>query len=269
MSDLSRAVQFIRAHTSTKFQVCMITGSGLGDLAHIMDLEFSLHYHQIPHFPTSTVKGHQGVLLGGKVNGKAVLLFQGRFHLYEGHTAQSIALPIRAARALGCEYLFITSATGGLAPSFVPGDLMLVKDHINLTGTNPLLGHNDDTIGPRFPDLTKAYPAYLRDLAKEIGTEVGIPFKEGVYVAVLGPSLETPSETRFLRMIGADAVGMSTVPEVIAGVHCGMKVLVVAVICNVNNPDDMAEIRFEDVLDVAKRVSPVLSRFWFELIGRL
>lgn len=267
--EIQKAYFKLREFSAYNYEIAFITGSGLGDILEMEQVHFQVPYSEIPHFPVSTVGGHQGELLGGSFGSKNILLFKGRFHLYEGYAPFQIALPIRAARLMGCRYLFVTSASGGLNLDYTPGDLMLITDHINMTGKNPLIGPNLEEFGPRFPDMTKTYDISLRGLAKEVADELGIQLKEGVYVAVHGPSLETPAETRFLRMIGADAVGMSTVPEVIAAIHCGMKVLAVALICNVNDPRDMKEIQFEEVLKVAQEATPKLRRFWAKIIGRL
>lgn len=269
MHSISEALAKIREVSSKRFEIAFITGSGLGEILELDHVYFELSYQEIPHFPHSTVEGHKGLLVGGGIRNREILLFKGRFHLYEGYEPSQIALPIRVSRLMGARYLFVTSASGGLNPKLRPGDLMLIKDHINLTGKNPLTGPNLDEIGPRFPDMTKAYDKGLRRLAKEVSELIQVPLREGVYVAVHGPSLETPAETRFLRTIGADAVGMSTVPEVITAVHCGMKTLALALICNVNDPDDMKEILFEEVLRVAQEAGPRLKRFWNALIERL
>lgn len=269
IAKIHRAVEKLREFSNVVYDIAFITGSGFGNLLTFEQNHFDVPYGDIPYFPVSTVEGHQGRLLGGSLFGKNVVLFQGRFHLYEGYSPQELALPIRVVRSMGVKYLFITSASGGLDISFKPGDIMLIRDHINLTGKNPLVGENLDEFGPRFPDMTDAYPNNLRNIAKEVGNILGIELKEGVYVAVHGPSLETPSETRFLRLIGADAVGMSTVPEVISAVHCGMKVLAMAVICNVNDYTNMKSISFEEVLEVSNMVTPVLKRLWTEIIRRL
>ncbi len=269
IEHLRGAVAKLREFWDKDYAIAFITGSGLGEILDMDHVHFEIPYSQIPFFPVSTVEGHLGKLIGGDLLGKVILLFKGRFHLYEGYSPSHIAFPIWVSKLLGAKYLFITSASGGLNLEFRPGDLMLIKDHINLTGKNPLTGPNIEELGPRFPDMTAAYDPSLQSLAREVANAIGLPLKEGVYVAVHGPSLETPAETRFLRSIGADAVGMSTVPEVITAVHCGMKVLAIALICNINDPDHMKKIDFEEVLRVAEMSTPHLRRFWKELIGRL
>jgi len=268
-AKIKKSFQKLRKLSNVVYDIAFVTGSGLGNLLTFQENHFDVPYDDIPYFPVSTVEGHQGRLLGGSLFGKNVLLFQGRFHLYEGYSPQDLALPIRVARLMGAKYLFITSASGGLDTGFKPGDIMLIRDHINLTGKNPLVGENLEEFGPRFPDMTEAYPNNLRSIVKEVAKDFEIELKEGVYVAVHGPSLETPAETRFLRLIGADAVGMSTVPEVISAVHCRMKVIAMAVICNVNDYTNMKPISFEEVLKVSQMVAPILSKLWTEIIRRL
>jgi len=268
-AKINKSFQQLRKLSNVVYDIAFVTGSGLGNLLTFQENHFDVPYDDIPYFPVSTVEGHQGRLLGGSLFGKNVLLFQGRFHLYEGYSPQDLALPIRVARLMGAKYLFITSASGGLDTGFKPGDIMLIRDHINLTGKNPLVGENLEQFGPRFPDMTEAYPNNLRSIVKEVAKDFEIELKEGVYVAVHGPSLETPAETRFLRLIGADAVGMSTVPEVISAVHCRMKVIAMAVICNVNDYTNMKPISFEEVLKVSQMVTPILSKLWTEIIRRL
>jgi purine-nucleoside phosphorylase len=268
-AKIKKSFQQLRKLSNVVYDIAFVTGSGLGNLLTFQENHFDVPYDDIPYFPVSTVEGHQGRLLGGSLFGKNVLLFQGRFHLYEGYSPQDLALPIRVARLMGAKYLFITSASGGLDTGFKPGDIMLIRDHINLTGKNPLVGENLEEFGPRFPDMTEAYPNNLRSIVKEVAKDFEIELKEGVYVAVHGPSLETPAETRFLRLIGADAVGMSTVPEVISAVHCRMKVIAMAVICNVNDYTNMKPISFEEVLKVSQMVAPILSKLWTEIIRRL
>jgi purine-nucleoside phosphorylase len=197
------------------------------------------------------------------------MAMEGRFHLYEGYNPQEITFPIRVMSKLGVQYLFISSAAGGLNPRLAQGDLMVVHDHINLTGTNPLIGPNWDAFGPRFPDMSEVYDEDLIRLAKEKGKDIGISLKQGVYVGILGPSLETPAETRFLRMIGADAVGMSTVSEAIVGGHCGLKILLIVAITNVNIPDAMEKTSLEEVIAAAEEAGPRLALLWEKIISAL
>jgi len=258
LSRISETSDFILSRISSPPRIAVITGTGLGELTSIMTADLRLPYEEIPHFTRSTTVGHKGTLAFGRVDGVSLIAMEGRFHMYEGYTPEEVTFPVRVMSRLGAEILIISSAAGGLNPLFRPGDLMLVTDHINLTGRNPLAGPNLDSFGPRFPDMSCVYDKRLAALAREKALELHIPLKEGVYVSVLGPSLETPAETRFLRAIGADAVGMSTVPEVIVGVHCGMRVLAIVAISNVNLPDCMKKTSIEEVISTAGRAGSKL-----------
>jgi len=217
--EIRQTADFLLARAGRRPQAAMITGTGLGDIARVMDVEFEIPYREIPNFPTSTAEGHGGNLLIGNVSGKAMMVMEGRFHLYEGYSPAEVTYPVRVMAEMGAKNLFISSAAGGLNPLFEPGDLVLITDHINLTGKNPLVGPNLGAFGPRFPDMSHVYDPQLSTIARKAATGSGIALNRGVYVGITGPSLETPAETRFLRMIGADAVGMSTVLEVIVGVQ--------------------------------------------------
>jgi len=267
MRQVQESADFLLARMERKPLAGMITGTGLGDISKMMVVEFSLPYREIPNFPLSTVEGHEGNLLVGTVEGRTIMVMEGRFHLYEGYSPVEITFPIRVMARIGVRHLFISSAAGGLNPLLESGDLLLITDHINLTGTNPLIGPNLDAFGPRFPDMSKVYDPQFSALARKAALETGIMLKEGVYVGIVGPSLETPAETRFLRMIGGDAVGMSTVLEVIAGVHCGMRILGIVVITNVNLPDCMEGTSIEEVIAAARKASPSLGRLWKRIIG--
>ena len=267
--EIEHATDFLSSKITSPPQIGMITGTGLGTLTEKMDVELRLPYEEIPHFPRSTIRGHRGMLICGKLSEKSVMAMAGRFHLYEGYTAREITFPIRVMSRLGIRYLFITSAAGGLNPEFEAADLMIVTDHINLTADNPLIGPNLDQFGPRFPDMAQVYDPHLIDLAKEKAMESGLSLKQGVYVGILGPSLETPAETRFLRMIGADAVGMSTVAEVIVGVHCSLKIMAIVVVTNVNLPERMKKISIEEVIATAEKAGPRLALLWGKIIAAL
>ena len=260
---------FLVSKMATSPQVGMITGTGLGSLTEKIAVDVRLPYEEIPNFPSSTVMGHKGALVCGRLSNKSVMAMEGRFHIYEGYTPREITFPIRVMSMLGIKYLIISSAAGGLDPQFEPGDLMIVTDHINLTGNNPLIGPNLDEFGPRFPDMSEVYDRDLIALAREKALRAHIPLRQGVYVGIIGPSLETPAETRFLRMIGADAVGMSTVTEVIVGIHCGLKIMVIVAITNVNLPDAMGKTSIEGVIATAQRAGLRLARLWEEIIGAL
>ncbi|UCH00213.1 MAG: purine-nucleoside phosphorylase [Deltaproteobacteria bacterium] len=260
---------FIKERIKRDPLIGMITGTGLANLTDTMEIDLDIPYEQIPHFPRSTVAGHAGILVSGSMAGKPILAMQGRFHIYEGYTVEEITFPVRVMATLGVKYLFIFSAAGGLNPDFVPGELMLLTDHINLTGSNPLIGGNLGEFGPRFPDMTSAYDKDLIALAREKAIEEGIALNQGVYVGITGPSLETPAETRFLRSIGADAVGMSTVNEVIVAVHSALKVLAIVAITNVNIPDSMTGTSIEEVITNARKASPCLARLFRKIIEDL
>ena len=229
---IDAARDFIQARTQITPQIAIILGSGLGGLIDHVQTDAVFPYEEIPGFPASTVAGHAGRLALGTLAGKRVVVMQGRFHYYEGYPMSLVVFPIRVMRSLGATTLVVTNAAGGLNPAFDPGDVMLIVDHINTMGMNPLFGPNEDTIGPRFPDLTRAYDPDLRQLTLDVARREGIALQQGVYVAWSGPSYETPAERRYLRAIGGDAVGMSTVPEVIAANHAGMRVLGLSAITN-------------------------------------
>jgi purine-nucleoside phosphorylase len=240
-------------------RIGLITGTGLGDLTKNVEVHLRIPYQEIPHFPVSTIMGHKGTLVIGRLGKQTAMAMEGRFHLYEGYSPEEVIFPVRVMARLGAEFLVISSAAGGLNPLFEPADIMVVTDHINLTGRNPLLGPNLDSFGPRFPDMSQVYDPVLTGLAKKKSLELGILLRQGVYVGILGPSLETPAETRFLRMAGADAVGMSTVLEGIAAVHCGLRVLAIVAITNVNIPDQMRKISIEEVIATAGKAGAKLA----------
>jgi purine-nucleoside phosphorylase len=234
----------------------ILTGTGLGDSVRSVRVSEALAYKDLPHFPVSTVPGHAGQLLCGEIGHQPVIVMQGRFHLYEGYSPLEITFPIRVMQQLGVGFLIVTNAAGGLNPRYQTGDILLIADHINLTGANPLVGTNLDEWGPRFPDMTRAYDPQLKRLAAEGARAAGYALKSGVYVGLRGPSLETPAEMRFLRTIGADVVGFSTVQEVIVAVHAGMRVLGLTTITNLNNPDDPVPATVEGIIAVAREAAP-------------
>jgi purine-nucleoside phosphorylase len=266
---VKEAAGYIEKRIGRKTEICMITGTGLGSLTGCMDIQDRIPYEEIPHFPHSAIQSHRGTLAIGTVRGRHVCALEGRFHLYEGYTPAQVAFSVRVMKLLDAKQLFISSAAGGLNPLFKPADLMLVTDHINMTAHNPLIGHDLVFLGPRFPDMTRAYDPELVELASNTALSIKIPLQKGVYAGVLGPSMETPAETRFLRMAGADAVGMSTVHETIAGVHCGLRVLAIVAITNVNLPDCMETASLDTVIANARKASPSLSRLWEEIIAGL
>lgn len=253
------AAAVVRARFPAQPEAAIVLGTGLGALGREMDVAVSIDYAQIPGFPLSTVESHAGRLLCGTLGGKTVVAMQGRFHLYEGYTAQQVAFPVRTLQMLGAGVLIVSNAAGALQPLWHPGEMMLLADHINLLGDNPLIGRNDDSLGPRFPDLSAPYDAGLRDLARAVASERRIVLREGVYAAVAGPSMETRAEYRMLRTLGADAVGMSTVPEVIVAAHGGMRVLGVSVITDMCLPDALEPVTLERIVAAANAAEPALS----------
>jgi purine-nucleoside phosphorylase len=266
---IAGSAQFIRRQFVRRPRVGLVLGTGLGGLAKAMKTEVSIDYADIPSFPLSTVESHTGRLLCGTLAGQTVVAMQGRFHRYEGYSLQQVTFPIRVLRALGAEILIVSNACGGMRPDWGPGDLMLIADHINLLGDNPLIGANDEELGPRFPDMSAPYDAGLRGLAREVAAARGFPLREGVYVGVAGPNLETRAEYRFLRGIGADVVGMSTVPEVIVAVHAGMRVMGVSVVTDQCLPDTLQPASLERILAVAAEAEPRLTALVTDVIGRL
>jgi purine-nucleoside phosphorylase len=255
---IQEAATAIRKRWTGKPRVGMILGTGLGGLGEEIQKEAVIAYNQIPHFPESTVITHAGQLLCGKLGGQTVLAMEGRFHAYEGYTHQLLTFPVRVMKALGCEILIVSNACGGMNPQYGKGDLMLIEDHINLMGDNPLIGKNDDRLGPRFPDMCWPYDRELLALAQRIALEERIVCHKGVYVAVAGPNLETRAEYRFLRGIGADVVGMSTVPEVIVAVHCGLRTLGLSVVTDICLADALEPASVPDIIATANAAEPKL-----------
>ena len=267
--EIDAAVQAVRAHTQATPGVALVLGTGLGALARQIERPTIIEYSQIPGFPAATVESHAGRLLVGTLAGRSVVAMQGRFHRYEGYTLQQVTFPVRVLRALGARTLIVSNACGGMNPLWAPGDLMLIADHINLLGDNPLVGPNDDTLGPRFPDMSAPYDAALRAIARDVAAEHRIVLREGVYIAVTGPSLETRAEYRALRMLGADVVGMSTVPEVIVALHGGMRVLGVSIITDQCLPDALEPASVEKIIAVAGRAEPALTSLVTGVIAKL
>ena len=256
---IREAANAVGARTGIAPRVGIILGTGLGRLGEEIEVETVIPYAEIPHFSPSTVESHPGRLLLGRLGGKPVAAMQGRLHRYEGYSLQEVTFPVRVLRALGAEVLVVSNACGGMNPLWSPGDLMVIADHINLLGENPLAGPNHDELGPRFPDMSAAYDPELQRLAAEVALNAGIPLRRGVYVAVTGPNLETRAEYRMLRAIGADVVGMSTVPEVIVAVHAGMRVLGISIITDACLPDALEPASLPQILAVAAGAEPKLS----------
>ena len=244
-------------------------GTGLGQLAEEMTVEVELPYEDIPHFPVSTVESHAGKLLIGYLGGKSIMAMQGRFHYYEGYSMNQIAFPVRVAKMLGIQTLLVSNACGGLNPNFERGDIMLINDHINFLGDNPLIGPNDPDLGPRFPDMSQPYTERLLATAEQVALDAGIKMHQGVYLAVSGPMMETKAEYRYMRQLGADVVGMSTVPEVIAAVHMSMEVLGISVITDECFPDALEPVSLDDVLEAAAMAEPQLTRVVVGVLERL
>ena len=263
------AAEVVRSRWPGRPDVAVILGTGLGGLAERIESEAAIPYADIPGFPLSTVETHSGRLLCGRLGGRPVVAMHGRFHRYEGYSLQQVTFPVRVMRELGAHTLIVSNACGGMNPLWAPGDLMLIADHINLLGDNPLIGRNDDRLGPRFPDMSAPYDAELRALAREVALERRIVLREGVYVAVPGPSLETRAEYRFLRGIGADVVGMSSVPEVIVAVHGGMRVLGISIITDQCLPDALEPASLERIIGVAGRAEPKLTELVRHVVERL
>jgi purine-nucleoside phosphorylase len=263
------AAEVIRRRGERRPQVAIILGTGLGGLAAEIAVEAEIPYGEIPGFPLSTVETHAGKLLLGKLGGRNVVAMQGRFHRYEGYDLQQVTFPVRVMHALGAGTLIVSNACGGMHPLWAPGDLVLLSDHINLLGDNPLVGPNDDRLGTRFPDMSAPYDPALRELARRIAVELGIVLREGVYVAVPGPNLETRAEYRMLRAMGADVVGMSTVPEVIVAVHEGMRVVGISIITDQCLPDALEPADIGRIIATAGRAEPQLTRLISTLVERL
>lgn len=268
-SRIDTAVSAIRGQSNHVPDVAVILGTGLGGLANEIDVSATMSYDDIPGFPVSTVESHHGRLLLGTLGGRAVVAMQGRFHRYEGYTLQEVTFPVRVMRALGAETLIVSNACGGMHPLWSPGDLFLIADHINLLGDSPLVGPNDDALGPRFPDMSDPYDSNLRALAREAARDLKLTLREGVYVAVAGPNLETPAEYRFLRAIGADVVGMSTVPEVIVAVHGRMRVLGISIITDQCLPDALEPANIDAIIATARSAEPNLTQLVTTILNRL
>lgn len=267
--DLNACLDLVRARTPLAPQIGLVLGSGLGFLADLVADPVAIDYAQLPGFPVSTVPGHAGRLVLGTLAGRPVAIMQGRFHYYEGYPLDRITMGVRLMGLLGARAFVITNAAGGIRADLRPGDLMLIRDHINLMGNNPLIGANPDALGPRFPDMSDAYSSELRTQARTVAAGLGILVKEGVYAAFTGPSYETPAEIRFLNVLGADAVGMSTIPEVIAACHMGRRVLGISCISNLAAGISPEPLSHAEVTETADRVREVFSRLVMELVGRL
>ncbi len=267
--QIEETVRVIRAKVQASPKIGIILGTGLGGLGERIESPQALPYESIPHFPRSTVESHKGQLVFGTIQGKPVVVMEGRFHCYEGYSAQEVTYPVRIMKALGAGTLIVSNAAGGMNSSYASGDLMAISDHINLMGVNPLVGPNDDRLGIRFPDLCAPYDEKLISTAERIAKQEKIRLQKGVYVGVLGPNLETRAEYKFLRGIGADAVGMSTVPEVLVAVHSQMRVFAVSCITDLCIPESLKPARLEEILKIAAAAEPKLTTLISRLIAEI
>ncbi|MBN2012475.1 purine-nucleoside phosphorylase [candidate division KSB1 bacterium] len=257
--QIKEAVDVIRTKTQSTAEIGIILGSGLGELVKEIHIETEISFTDIPHFPVSTVEFHAGKLIFGKIADIKTVTMQGRFHYYEGYSMKQITFPVRVMKELGVKILIVSNACGGINASMKPGDIMVITDHINLLGDNPLIGMNDDTLGPRFPDMSEPYNQELIRIADEVSKDFNGTLHHGVYAAMSGPSLETAAEYKFLRTIGADAIGMSTIPETIVAVHCGIKVLGFSVITDSCIPETLKPVNVAEIIRVAKQAEPKLK----------
>lgn len=268
---ITEASEFVRARWAKPARAGLILGTGLGGLAAQIEVAATIPYANIPHFPVSTVQSHAGQLVCGTLSGVPVIAMEGRFHYYEGYSLEQVTFPVRVMRALGAEILVVTNAAGGMNPNYALADIVLIDDHINLLPDNPLRGVNDDKLGPRFPDMSRPYHPELQKFAKDAAVALDIPLHKGVLVAVAGPNLETRAEYRMLRMMGADVVSMSTVPEVIVAAHAGMRTLGLSIVTDLCFPDTLEPAAIEKILEVAAQGGERLSRLIprvFERIGQ-
>ncbi len=267
--SIEETVSVIRKKISEDYKIGIILGTGLGALVNEIEKEYEFDYAELPYFPLSTVESHHGKLIFGKLSGKNVVVMQGRFHYYEGYTMQQITYPVRVMKFLGVESLIVSNACGGMNPQYRKGDIMLMLDHINLLGDNPLIGPNDNKLGPRFPDMSEPYSLKLIELAEEVALENKIKIHKGVFVAVAGPNLETKAEYRFLRSTGADVVGMSTVPECIVANHMGIKVLGISIITDECFPECLKPVDLKDVIEAANQAEPKMTTIIKGVVSKL
>jgi len=267
LNNIQETKTYLESKIHIKPEIGIVLGTGLGGLVNEIDIHQRIPYESIPNFPTSTVDGHSGQMIFGTMSGRNIVAMQGRFHYYEGYSMQEITFPIRVMKFLGINLLILSNASGGVNPDFEVGDIMVIDDHINLLKDNPLIGKNDDEIGTRFPDMGHAYDQDLIEKALSIAKSNNIKLRRGVYAAVSGPTYETPAEYRYIRTIGADAVGMSTVPEVIVARHMGLKCFAVSVISDLGVPGKIVEISHKHVIDAASAVEPIMTRIIKEIIS--
>ena len=263
---LTETASFLKPFATKQPRLGVVLGSGLGNFANEIAVDKEIEYNQIPHFPVSTVEGHHGKLVFGSIADKPIIAMSGRFHFYEGYTPEEVVFPIRVLKMLGVETIFLSNAAGGVNPGFKVGDLMIIKDHISVATKNPLIGKNDDRLGPRFPDMSEPYKKDLIQKAKSIAQQHAIDVKEGVYFGVTGPTFETRSEYKMIYTLGGDAVGMSTVQEVIAAVHMGMQVFAMSVITDIGIREEDNVITHQEVLEAAQKAEPLFSTIFRDLI---
>lgn len=269
MEKINETLDVIRQKVNDDYEIGIILGTGLGGLVNEINVEHEIDYGDLPHFPLSTVESHQGKLIFGMIGSKRVVAMQGRFHFYEGYTMQQITYPVRVMKFLGVKTLLVSNACGGMNPIYKKGDVMLMLDHINLLGDNPLIGPNEDELGPRFPDMSEPYDLKLIDLAERVALENKIKVQKGVYIAVSGPNLETKAEYRFLRGTGADVVGMSTIPENIVANHMGIRVLGFSIITDECFPDSLKPVNVEEIIATAMEAEPKMTLIMKEVIKQL
>jgi len=269
LEKIQKTVDFITAQTETKAKIGIVLGSGLNALAQDIEVKKTLLYADIPHFPVSTVEGHEGKLLFGSIQNKEVIAMQGRFHYYEGYTMQEVTFPIRVMKALGVNILILSNASGGMNPTYKVGDIVFITDHINFFPDSPLRGKNEDSLGPRFPDMSEVYSKELISLAEQAAETHGISYKKGVYVGVSGPTFETPAEYRMFRNMGGDCVGMSTVPEATVARHSGMCCVAFSVITDLGVAGIVTKVSHKEVLKAANEAEPKLRQLVKELVGRV
>ena len=268
-AKIREALQYLKTRTSLEPEIGIVLGSGLGNLAELIENPVKVSFSEIPHFPVSTVEGHDGKMIFGHLEGKTVLVLKGRVHHYEGYSMQEVTFPIRIMQAIGVKTLILSNACGGLSADLEVGELVLIKDHINLVGENPLRGKNEEKLGPRFPDMSKAYDHELIEIAEKVASQQAIKLTKRVYAIVSGPCYETEAEANFLRIIGADIVGMSTVPECIVANHAGMKVLGISCVTDISPPHGTEEITHEMVVEIALRVQPVFIKLVKSILKEL
>ncbi len=269
LRKIKETADYILEHSNTEAKIGIILGTGLGGLVGEIDIKKTLDYDDIPNFPISTVEGHHGRLIFGILGGKEVVAMQGRFHYYEGYNMQEVTFPVRVMKMMGIETLLVSNASGGLNPEFVVGDVMIIEDHINMFGDNPLVGRNIDELGPRFPDMSQPYSKRLIDIAFEIANRNNISLKQGIYAGTTGPTFETPAEYKMFRILGADVVGMSTVPEVIVARHMDMTCFGVSIVTDSGVPGEIVEVSHEEVQEVAAKAEPTMTLIMKELVSYL